>query len=115
MVSVQPVASASSSHGHSLLGDGWQEVPSFDDLDDDDDDEYESEEEVCGRFADDRSRSALLYPLTKLQELYAVLDLGNEVDAKTLMTEGTYQLIVRAVRPVVQAEMVDVQATVVYD
>jgi hypothetical protein len=32
-------------------------------------------------------------PAERLQEIYAVLDLGAAIDAKTIAQEGTYQLI----------------------
>ncbi|WVQ73391.1 hypothetical protein IAR50_002962 [Cryptococcus sp. DSM 104548] len=55
------------SSDNSLLGRGWTQVASFDELND----EYEEEEE----------------------EMYVTLDLGTAVDAKSLQTESGYQLI----------------------
>lgn len=66
--------------GQTLLGPGWTAVEHFDDLDDD---EYEDEEEVS-------------FPLPGLadEKEYVVLDLGTSMDARTLQTEATYQLVV---------------------
>lgn len=69
-------------NGQTLLGPGWTAVENFDDLDDD---EYEEEEEVrLARFCG---------TLTPSQQ-YVVLDLGTSMDARTLQTEATYQLVV---------------------
>ncbi|OCF46017.1 hypothetical protein I317_00105 [Kwoniella heveanensis CBS 569] len=54
--------------GLTLFGEGWECVPSFDDLDEG---EYEDEEE----------------------ELYVTMDLGTTLDAKALQNETQYQLI----------------------
>ncbi|KAI9634681.1 uncharacterized protein MKK02DRAFT_27845 [Dioszegia hungarica] len=55
--------------GQSLLGPGWREVESFEDLTDED--EYTTDEE----------------------ELYAVLDFGQAIDRQQMQSESTYQLI----------------------
>ncbi|WVF68998.1 hypothetical protein IAT40_003772 [Kwoniella sp. CBS 6097] len=54
--------------GQTLFGEGWECVPSFDDLDED---QYEDEEE----------------------EMYVTMDLGTTLDAKALQNETQYQLI----------------------
>ena len=96
--------------GPTLFGPGWREVESFDDLSDEED--YESDEEVCSlsfaahtepmlfgmpgilaslvHFWQMSSRSVLTE-----QEVYAILDLGPEVDHRAMAKEGTLQLIVR--------------------
>lgn len=73
--------------GPSLLGPGWREVASLEDLSDDE--EYTSDEEVGPSqfLAWSKAEDAL-------EELYAVLDLGQAIDRQTIQTESTYQLIV---------------------
>lgn len=70
--------------GPTLFGTGWRCVDSLEEVDG----EFESdEEEVGGHF------SAATVSDPRPQE-YIVMDLGTAMDARTLQTEATYQLIV---------------------
>lgn len=70
---------------HGVLGEGWKEVESFEDLDAD---EYETDEEVSICLL------TWLSDADVTQVEYVTLDLGAAVDPKLLQTATTYQLIV---------------------